>query len=43
MTTVHGLTVGAKASLSKTISQKDIEDFARVSGDTQPLHLDASY
>ena len=25
---------------TKTISAQDVEDFARVSGDTQPLHLD---
>lgn len=43
MTTAQGVSVGAKASLSKTISQKDIEDFARVSGDTQALHLEPSY
>lgn len=43
MTTAQGPRVGAKASLSKTITQRDIEDFARVSGDTQPLHLDPSY
>lgn len=43
MTTTQGMKVGAKASLSKTITQKDIADFARISGDTQPLHLDPSY
>jgi acyl dehydratase len=43
MTTTHGLSVGSKASLTKTITQQDINDFARISGDTQPLHLDPSY
>lgn len=35
--------VGHKASFTKTISADDVAMFARVSGDDQPLHLDAAF
>lgn len=35
--------VGFKATLTKTVSEQDILDFARISGDSQPLHLDSTY
>ena len=35
--------IGQKATFSKTVTDQDIRDFARVSGDTQPIHLDESY
>ena len=38
-----GIEVGFKATLTKTVSAQDIADFARVSGDSQPLHLDSTY
>ncbi len=38
-----GLKVGVKASLTKTLSQADVEDFARISGDSQGLHMDDGY
>lgn len=34
------LRVGATASITRTITQADIDAFAEVSGDDQPLHLD---
>ena len=37
------LKLGDKASLSKTISEQDVSDFARLSLDTNPLHLDEDY
>jgi len=35
--------VGQSASLSKTITWEDIQDFARLTGDTNPLHLDEEF
>ena len=35
--------VGQKATFSKTISEKDVNTFAEISGDHNPLHLDAEY
>jgi 3-hydroxybutyryl-CoA dehydratase len=40
---VLGVSVGDTAELSKTISAEDIAGFARVTGDDQPLHLDAAH
>ncbi len=37
------LKIGDKASLSKTISEQDVSDFAKLSLDTNPLHLDEDY
>lgn len=37
------LKIGDKASLSKTISEQDVSDFAELSLDTNPLHLDENY
>ena len=36
-------TVGAKAALSKTISERDVASFAEISGDLNPLHLDDAF
>jgi len=36
-------TVGEEATLTKTVTLADIETFARISGDTNPLHLDDDY
>ena len=41
--TIAELTVGDEASMSKVISQSDIDGFARVSGDANPVHLDREY
>lgn len=35
--------VGFKASLTKTVTEQDVIDFARVSEDRNPLHMDAAY
>ena len=37
------LTVGLQAKFSKTITEADIVLFAAVTGDTNPMHLDAEY
>lgn len=37
------LSVGQEASLARTVSEGDINAFAEVSGDKNPVHLDAEY
>ena len=37
------LTVGLKASFGKTVTEADIVLFAAVTGDTNPMHLNAEY
>jgi 3-hydroxybutyryl-CoA dehydratase len=37
------LEIGMKATRTKTISAEDVETFARISGDTNPVHLDDAY
>lgn len=37
------LNVGDRASISKTIHEQDVLDFARLSLDANPLHLDEKY
>lgn len=36
----HELEVGMTAELERTISGADIDDFARLTGDTNPVHVD---
>lgn len=36
-------TVGEEAALNKSFTQEEVELFSRVSGDTNPVHLDESY
>lgn len=43
MTDVLGVKVGDRAEFEKQVTAEDIELFARVSGDTNPLHSDAVY
>ncbi len=43
VTYFEDLTVGQEASLSKTVTEADIVSFAEVSGDKNPVHLDAAY
>jgi 3-hydroxybutyryl-CoA dehydratase len=38
-----GLTVGQRATFSKTITEADIKAFAQLSGDRNPLHLDDAF
>jgi 3-hydroxybutyryl-CoA dehydratase len=35
--------IGDKATFTKTVSDEDIQAFARVTGDDQPLHLDDTF
>ncbi|XP_028302181.1 ribonuclease P protein subunit p14 isoform X1 [Gouania willdenowi] len=37
------LHIGQRASLTKAFSSRDVELFAELTGDTNPLHLDAAY
>ena len=41
--TIDQLSVGQEASFSKTITEEDVALYAKVSGDFNPLHLDAAY
>ena len=41
--TIEDLTVGMEATFAKVISDEDIENFAQVSGDNNPVHLDDAY
>lgn len=40
---VLGVKVGDRAEFEKTVTAEDIALFARVSGDTNPLHTDQAY
>jgi 3-hydroxybutyryl-CoA dehydratase len=40
---IHELKIGDSAQISKTISESDIELFARATGDFNPIHLDQAY
>ncbi len=37
------LKIGDSASRTKTITDADVQDFARATGDTNPVHLDDTY
>lgn len=41
--TIADLSVGQTATFSKTVGEADIALYAGVSGDTNPVHLDADY
>lgn len=41
--TIDRLSVGDTASLTRAISQADIDAFARISGDDNPAHVDAEW
>jgi len=40
---IEDLKVGDTASFTKTVTAADIEQFAQVTGDTNPVHLDEAY
>jgi 3-hydroxybutyryl-CoA dehydratase len=40
---LEDLTIGHSAELTRTVTAADIETFAEVTGDTNPLHLDDAY
>ena len=42
-TPYEALEVGQKASYEKSVEERDIQLFAAVSGDRNPVHLDAAY
>jgi len=41
--TIDQLAIGDRASLSKKITENDVLQFAEVTGDKNPVHLDAEY
>ena len=41
--TFADLAVGITVSIENTVSEQDVIDFARVSGDHNPLHMDEEY
>jgi 3-hydroxybutyryl-CoA dehydratase len=41
--TIAELTPGMTAELSHTVTEADIESFAKVTGDVNPVHLDEDY
>ncbi|HVY90618.1 MAG TPA: MaoC family dehydratase [Hyphomonadaceae bacterium] len=41
--TFADLAVGMQVSIQNTVSEQDVQDFARVSGDHNPLHMDEEY
>lgn len=40
---IEELSIGLSAETTKTVTQRDIELFAEVSGDHNPVHLDADF
>lgn len=40
---LEDLSVGQSAELTKTVTEKDIQSFAEVTGDNNPVHLDEAY
>ena len=40
---IHELKIGDSAQISKTITESDIELFAKATGDFNPVHLDQTY
>ena len=43
LATFDELKIGQKASFKKTITEKDLEHFIAITGDTNPLHVDESF
>lgn len=41
--TVDELTVGQKATFAKTLTESDVYTFAGITGDLNPLHVNATY
>ncbi len=40
---IDEITIGMSASYSQTLTDSDVKQFARVSGDHNPVHLDENY
>ena len=43
LTTFDDLTIGQKAFLKKTITEADLSHFIAITGDMNPLHVDATF
>jgi 3-hydroxybutyryl-CoA dehydratase len=43
LTTFADLKIGQKASLTKTITQEDLDHFISITGDVNPLHVDKTF
>jgi 3-hydroxybutyryl-CoA dehydratase len=43
MSEAHSFEIGQRASLSKTISAGDVDTFAELIGDVNPIHVDEEY
>jgi acyl dehydratase len=43
LTTFDDLKIGQKASLTKTITQEDLDHFIAITGDVNPLHVDKTF
>ena len=43
MVSFEAIRVGDRATLSKTIASDDVEAFAAITGDTNPVHLDEAF
>jgi len=41
--TIKEIKIGDKASLTKIITEKDVDAFAKVTGDNNPMHMDEEY
>ncbi|MEO9656325.1 MaoC family dehydratase [Marinomonas sp.] len=41
--TLDQLSLDQSVEYVKTVTQEDVQDFARITGDTNPVHLDAEY
>ncbi len=41
--TIDDVEIGQSAALSRIVTESDIQSFAAVTGDTNPVHLDADY
>ena len=41
--TALAMTVGQRARRSLTLSQRDVDDYARITGDRNPLHFDPDF
>jgi len=43
LTYFEDLSLGQQAKISSTVTEADVAGFAEISGDTNPVHLDAEY
>ncbi|MEC8621833.1 MAG: MaoC family dehydratase, partial [Pseudomonadota bacterium] len=43
MASIEELQVGQSDSYERIVTEKDIEDFAKISGDNNPVHLDEDF